>query len=361
MTPSRRAAPLPGAVDGEELISGVSPGDLKPVYFIAGENEWLHQRVAAALLAAAVPEAWRGTDAETVWAAETGEGDAADIARTPPFGSPRRFLRIRVIEGYRSARRKGRKKATEGDSPLVAYMRSPAPSTVLVLSAEERQFREWAGDPLLVAAAECGMVVRCERLKGGQLAAWLASRARETGVNLGPGAADELIERTGDEPLRLESELEKLRAWAGGSGEVTARDVAEVSGMNAPPDVFQFLDILFVERSASRALSVLGRLLAEMHPLQLHALMLNQLRKLIMLRRAVQEGWPDGRIWDQLRIPYSIIQRLSLMVRRTSPARFAELLRAVAAAEASLKRGGNGRSVLEGLVLEVCQGVSLPR
>ena len=345
-----------GAVPGAQVLRGLKSASLAPAYFLAGESAWMRERITAKLRELAVPDAWRGTSVETMWAGEVSEGDAADTADTPPFGSPRRMLLIRSVEDFRPRKRGARKaKTTPDDSPLAKYLRSPSPTTVLVMVSETRSFSDWDGDPILKAARGSGVLVACDPPQKAELSGWVEELAAASSLKLSPGVAGELVERSGGDQLRLEQEIAKLSLWGGeGAGPVTLEQVDLLTGEAAPPDIFRFLDILFVDRNAGKALAMLGQLLFEMHPLQLHAMMAGQMRKLIALKQAVREDWAPGRISKDLKIPFFLVERLTMMVRRTKVERFAELLGALATAEASLKRGGAGRAVLEGFVLEVC-------
>ncbi|MEK7765043.1 MAG: DNA polymerase III subunit delta, partial [bacterium] len=212
-----------------------------------------------------------------------------------------------------------------------------------------------AEEAIARAAAAAGEVVVCDRPEGAELQRWIDGQARSLGVALGEGAAAALVARGGGEPLALRQELMKLASYAGAAGSASLEDVLAVTGELAPPNVFQFLDLLFVERSPNRALGLLARLLDDMHPLQLLAMTVTQLRKLAQLKGALAAGLSDWQLASRLRLPPPLVSRMSLVVRRTPPARMAELLRALGAAEASLKLGGDGRTVLEGLVLESCR------
>jgi len=352
----KSGAAIAGAVPGSLLLDKLKPDSLAPAYFLAGDSVWMRSRVMAGLREVSVPETWRSTSVETVWAVEGGETDLADTAATPPFGSPRRMLLVRALENFRP-RKKGARKAstTPADSPLAAYLRSPSPTTVLVMVSEARTFLDWEGDPIMKAVRECGVLVACDNLENENLTKWISERAAAAGLSLAPGVAVDLAERSGGDQLGLEKEIEKIATWSGGdAGPVTREQVELLAGESAPPNIFHFLDILFVERQAGKALALLGQLIFEMHPLALHAQIATQIRKLIFLKQAVRENWGDGRISKELKFPYFLVGRLTLMVKRTRDERFAELLGALATAEASLKRGGNGRAVLEGFVLEVC-------
>jgi len=352
----KKGPPTAGAVPGAQVLQGLKADSLAPAYFLAGESAWLRGKITAKLREIAVPESWRGTSVETLWAGEVAEADASDTAATPPFGSPRRMLLIRSMEDFRP-RKKGarRAKTTPEDSPLAAYLRSPSPTTVLVMVSESRPFADWEGDPIMKAVRGSGVLVACDPPEPYALSAWVGERAAASGIRLAPGVAEELAERSLGDQLRLEQEIAKISVWGGAdAGPVTMELVDLLTGEGAPPDIFLFLDILFVDRNAGKALAMLGQLLSDRHPLEIHAMMASQIRKLIALKQAVRENWPVGRIAKELKFPFSLVGRLTMMVNRTKVERFAELLGALATAEASLKRGAPGRSVLEGFVLEVC-------
>jgi len=389
------AAPPDGIPTGETALRGLSERTLKAVYFLVGDHAWTQSRLAERIRELAVPEEWRSMNAETVWADEMPEVRVTEMAATPPFGSSRRFVLVRGVEAYRGgasaegaapvetdgeaaaragqeaaaapARRRRTKASKAEATPLVSYVSVPPPDTVLVLTSEKRDLKWWAGDALFEAAESAGAVVAC--LPPADLRGWLAERAVGLGTRIEPAAADELVERAGGDSFLLIRELEKLSAYVGvhgvsasaetpkaaSAGAITVEHVQALTGETAPPSVFAYLDALFVERQPARALSLLARLLDDSHPLELHAMLLTQLRKLVALKGALAAGLTDWQIVSRIRLPYSLVGSLKMMVGRTRPERFAALLRALAQAERELKRGRDGRAVLEDLTLECCR------
>ena len=379
-----------GIPTGETALAALSASNLKPAYFLVGDHAWMRARITKRIMDLAVPEQWRSMNAETMWADEVAEARVADVAVTPPFGSPRRFILVRGVEAYRGGApaeerageasasdagdgdapgdggeapdrpvaRKRRTKAGKAEtSPLVECLERPSPQTVLVLTSEKRDLKWWAGDALFEAAERAGAVVGCVRPVDPR--PWLSREAAELGARLEPDAAEELIERAGTDPLQLARELEKLVCYGGAGGTVpmtiTAEHVQALTGETAFPSVFEYLDALFVERSPARGLSLLARLLEESHPLRLHAMLLGQLRKLVALKGALNDGLTDWQIVGKIKLPYALVGSLKMKVARTRPERFAALLRALAQAERELKRGREGRAVLEDLTLECCR------
>ncbi len=376
----RRTAPAPrGAVSARELLKSFEGKDFKPapVCLITGENAWFRDLILAKLKEMTVPDGWQSSNVDTIRAEETPEGEVADLARTPPFGSSKRIVIARGIEAWRKARARDRdengdeeddksrgkrlRMLTTEDSSLAVYARDPSPSSVLVMTAGRGD--SWDKDCLGKAALGSGAFVVCEALEGRDLESWVEKEAGGLKIGIEPAAVSELIMRTPEDCLSLRRELEKLAVYAGEGKTVTVDDVTALSGELAVPSIFEFLNALFVERAPGRALSLLGRLLEETHPLYLHAMMLMQVRKLVSLREAVARNLPQGQLAGMFRVPYSLVPRVSKVAAATSGARFAAFLQQLAEAEARLKRihaRGNlerfreGREVMETLVIEFC-------
>ena len=334
------------------------------VCLLAGADGWTKERLVARLREAAVETEWRDSATESVWADEVAEAAVVDSAMTPPFGAPRKAVVVRRVESWRpgGAKKKGRgrksKAAVDPPSPLLQYLHDPSPTTALILVSEKWEPEKWEADELgklVEVLGDRGACVECVPPKGQAMATWLEGEAAIMGNTLDRAAAMELVERAGEGTLLLHSELEKLAVHAGRGGRITMEGVRELTGEQVLPNIFQFLDVLFVERRPGRALAMLARLMTEEHPLKLHTMMLNHLKKLLALKAAMAGGMSPGSAASRANVPYWLAERLGMMVQRTPRERFARLLGALADSETALKRGGDGRVVMETFVLKVCR------
>jgi DNA polymerase-3 subunit delta len=355
---------LSGWQSGPQILAR-GAGAVPAVFLLAGDDGWTKEKLVVRLREAAVAPEWRESAIESFWADESPEAAVVDSAMTPPFGSPRKAVVVRKVEEWRpgGGRKRGgrgkKAKAEAGTSaPLLEYLANPSPTTCLVLVSEKWEAEKWDGDEVgqaVAALGKAGALVACTPPKGQEMAAWLEGEATILGNPLDRAAAMELVDRAGEGTLLLHAELEKLSAHAGRGGRITMEGVREVTGETSVPDIFRFLDILFVERRPGRALAALARLMMTEHPLALSAMMLNYLKKLVAFKGAVSAGMPSRSAAAKVRLPQWMADQLAMMVRRTPRERFASLLREMAEAETSLKKGGNYRAVMENLVLRVCR------
>jgi DNA polymerase III delta subunit len=174
-------------------------------------------------------------------------------------------------------------------------------------------------------AAAGGRVTEFPALSRDRMESWLAARARDLDVQLGPGAARALAERVGayvregDVDRRRQSELanaelEKLALYRPG-GTVTREDVAELVGEAVPGSAWAMLDAAGERRTAD-AVALLDRLLGAATPLpvlisQLH----RRLRELIVVREHLDAGTRPPELVRALKVQPFRAQKLAEQAR----------------------------------------------
>jgi DNA polymerase-3 subunit delta len=125
--------------------------------------------------------------------------------------------------------------ALKGDGEeIAAYLEDPTPGVTLVLLAAKPDRRQKAWKRVLDKAT----VTPADAPKGRGVRAFAEGRLRQRKLRIAEEGVFELVERVGQDLRRLVGEIDKLEAYAQGSGkaELSAEDVAAVldRGM-APP------------------------------------------------------------------------------------------------------------------------------
>lgn len=138
---------------------------------------------------------------------------------------------------------------------LAAYLKDPAPFTVLVFDAEKLDQRTRFAHLL----AEHGLIVQLEAA-GANPAQLAMEMARGLGVALEPAAAVRLAEATAGRAARMSVELEKLACYAGERKTIAATDVAALVVEEGSSQVWEFAD-LFAAGERRRALELLDELM----------------------------------------------------------------------------------------------------
>ena len=236
------------------------PGDplpasaLQPLlgtYLISGDEPLLIGEAADAVRAAARRE---GADERTVHHIERGLGwDAVRAAASSlSLFASRRLIEIRIATG---------KPGPEGARVLTGLIEARDP-TLTILIVTGRLEREAQSSAWMRAADTHGAVVTIGPVGSERLSAWLAARARKRGLDLEPGAARLLAERTEGNLLAADQELEKLGLLTAPGSRVTVQTVLGDTADNARFSIYQLSQALGAGDGA-RALRVLSGLRAE--------------------------------------------------------------------------------------------------
>jgi len=343
-------------VSGEELLERLETGKPIPALLLHGEEPYLRDACRAQLIEKFVPEAAR-TWAVSRYSASRGETQAAlDQAQTMAMLSPQQVVFLEEAEAIEKLGEKNREEATE---QLEAYLRNPAPFTVLVLEATKLDQRMKWGKLLF----EKTLVVQCglgedtgERQKGA--VAFARTIAKEEGVEFEKGAAEDLAEFVSADLMRLKTEIEKLATFAGEKKFISRNDVTSLVISEKTTTVWELAGMV-ASRQGKKAQEFLDQLLRDGEvPLEILGAITWMYRKVI--EASELKGMTNG--WQASRALAMNPQRAELALqasRKIPKAQLLASLRALQKADDLLKGGAkDARAVMEFLVTELTIEVS---
>jgi len=343
-------------ISPEELLARLEKGKAIPAILLLGEEPYLRDSCRAELIDRFVPEGSREW-AVSRYSAGRGETQAAmDQAQTMAMLSPQQVV---FLEDAEAIEKLGEKNREESVASLEAYLRNPAPFTLLVVEAKSLDQRMKLGKLL----SEKTLVVECglgENVVERQAAAVALARAigKEQGVEFEKGAAEDLAEFVAADLMRLKTEIEKLTTYAAERKMIRRDDVSALVVSEKTTTVWELADML-ASRQPKKALEFLDRLLRDgEEPLPMLGAMTWMYRKLIEASeiKGVANGWQAARA---LGMRPEQAELALQNARKISKPRLLSGLRALQQADDRLKRGGeDARAVMEFLVTELTSDVS---
>jgi DNA polymerase-3 subunit delta len=199
------------------------------IYVIAGKEESLVNARCRELLDTLLEPSQRVTgllDAET---ASVPASDVLDELRTAPFLTDKRVVLIRGADDFISQNR----------SLLEKYLDHPCPTGRLVLTVKSWDSRT----RLAKALPKVGKLISVTPPSHRELPQRLTEYAREAhDKQLSRDAAELLIELTGDELIRLYSEIDKVALFADTEKVITLKHVESLVGHNRLFNAFAVID-----------------------------------------------------------------------------------------------------------------------
>lgn len=232
-----------------EAIAQAKRGALLPLYVLVGEERFLRDQVVAEIRAAALGGGIAAFNEDKLQAGEVDVDRVISAARTVPMMAPKRFVLVRGVERWDSARdadggdepeeREGRD--GKGASPLdklAAYAAAPIDSTCMVLVAEKIDGRR----KLIAVAKKQGFLVSCETLDARALPPWILDRARLKGHAMEPDVAELLAAIAGPELAYVNDALERLSLYAGEGKPIDEEAVADCVARVRTADTWALVD-----------------------------------------------------------------------------------------------------------------------
>lgn len=241
---------------------------------------------------------------------------------------------------------------TKARAMLERYCAAPSEQATLVLRAGT-----WRAGNLDKLIEQVGVIVRCDEVDRSKAAGWLTRRAQSAhGVAIEPDAVRALIERTGCDLGRLDSDLGKLAANAGGpggAGTITAALVAELVGLTREENAWAIQRVLLTEppeRALGELRVVLGNGKSDA-AVPMSFAMCDLARKLVGAAEGLERGTPPAQIGRELGLWGDATGPVLDAARRMGPGRARALFDRAIGVDAGIKSGSDAERSLELLAL----------
>lgn len=313
--------------------------DSKPIYIIAGKDEFLVAQEVAVLVNQLLTLEqmqmclWRA-DADKVSAVEV-----FDELRTLPFLAEKRVVVISSADDFVSKNREA----------LEKYFENPATTGTLILGVET-----WPSNTRLAKALpKVGELMEVAVMKARELISYICEYARTAqNKNLSYNAAQMLIEFAGEEPGILRNEIDKLAAFVNAAKNITEKDISEVVGHNRAFGAFEVIDSMMAA-NAGKAIEQLRVMFeadkdAEYTILGAFAW---HFRRMFSAAALLQKGErPDFiakkfRIWNQ--------QEFFNIIRKTGLKKIGDCLRQLAEFDYQIKTGrATAQTAIESMIIQ---------
>ena len=266
-------------------------------------------------------------------------GETADLSTPSLFGERRALL-------VTDARHLPEVAARE----LAAYLASPAPDALLVLSATVgERARVPAG---LVKLVQPVGEVREVKVARKDLPGWVARRAKAKALELAPDTASAIVERLGEDPAALDQALDQLGSAFPGS-RVTRELVAEQFRGLGDQHVWDLCDRAFARDLPGSMRSLATLLQSGEDALPILGGIASRLRDLVRVR-SLPDRMPPGDLARAagLRFEWQA-RRYRESARRFSMEELVDIHERVVEADRALKSGATGDVVLPVLVMAI--------
>lgn len=174
--------------------------------------------------------------------------------------------------------------------------------------------------------------------KGQQLTSWIIQRARKSGGEFEPAAADHLASVVGEDIRTVDQEIVKLLTYVNYERPVSIDDIQNLTEGVQEGAIFDFVDALG-NRNRKKAIKEYHRLLADQDPQRVFGMIIRQFRLLLLSREILDHNGGEADISSQLKTHPYVSRKIASQARQFSQIQLEGIYHRLLDIDSELKTG----------------------
>ena len=179
------------------IVSDIKKGDIKPIYFLMGEEPYYIDKISDYIEKTVLDEAEKGFNQQVMYGRDASIEDIVASAKRYPMMAERQVLIVKEAQDLSRTIEK-----------LVSYAQNPQPTTVLVINYKYKKLDK--RKKLHKAIAKSGLIFESKKLYDNQVSDWIRRVLSGKKYQIEPKAAHMLVEFLGTDLSKIANELDKL-------------------------------------------------------------------------------------------------------------------------------------------------------
>ena len=181
----------------KSIITDIKNGDIKPIYFLMGEEPYYIGKISDYIEKNMLNEAEKGFNQVIMYGRDVSVEEIVSSAKRYPMMAERQIIIVKEAQDLSRTIEK-----------LVSYAENPQPTTVLVLNYKYKKLDK--RKKLHKAIAKKGLIYESKKLYDNQVPNWISSVLGEKNYRIEPKASQMLVEFLGTDLSKINNELDKL-------------------------------------------------------------------------------------------------------------------------------------------------------
>ncbi len=205
--------------DVRQLVTAIKKGDLKPIYFLMGEEAYYIDKISDFIEENVLDEADKGFNQMVLYGRDVTIDDIVGNAKRYPMMAERQVVIVKEAQDLSRTIEK-----------LVQYAQNPQPSTVLVFNYKYKKLDKRKA--LYKAINKVGVVYESKKLYENQVPDWIRRVLKGQRYDISPKAAQMLVEFLGTDLSKVNNELNKLKIVLPEGTQITPEHIEENIGIS---------------------------------------------------------------------------------------------------------------------------------
>lgn len=182
----------------KKIVSDIKKGDIRPVYFLMGEEPYYIDRISKYIEANVLQEEEKGFNQMVLYGRDVSVDDIVSNAKRFPMMAQKQVVIVKEAQDLSRSIEK-----------LVDYCENPQTSTVLVICYKYKKIDK--RKKLYKTIAKTGIIFESKRLYEDKVAGWIQKVLKGRNYQISPKASEMLVEFLGNDLGKIDNELQKLQ------------------------------------------------------------------------------------------------------------------------------------------------------
>lgn len=305
------------------LIEDLEKNDIKPVYLLYGEEDYLKQQYTSKLRDTCIPRE-DTINFNRFTGKETDVEEVINLAQTMPFFADRRLIILEDTRFFKST-----------CEELVEYIPNIPDTTCLVFVENEIDKRT----RLYKAIKAKGRISEFKQQDTKTIIKWILGILKRENKNITEATLHLFLEKTGSDMNNIHQELEKLLCYTLNQEMITAEDVEAVCTVQTTNRIFDMINAI-ADRKQQKALELYYDLLSlKEPPMRILFLISRQFNLLMQVKDLQRLGKDKGEISEKTGLHGFVIGKYMAQAKAFSMEQLKEAVEDCVQSEADVKLG----------------------
>lgn len=181
-----------------QIVQAIKRGDIKPIYFLMGEEPYYIDKIAAYIESNLLLEEEKGFNQMVLYGRDTTIDEIISNAKRYPMMAERQVVIIKEAQDL-----------SRSIDKLESYAENPQATTTLVFCYKYKKIDK--RKKLYKLISKTGVMFEGKRLYENQVAGWIQNTLKSRDYQISPKAAQMLVEFLGMDLSKIDNELQKLQ------------------------------------------------------------------------------------------------------------------------------------------------------
>lgn len=210
-----------------KIINDIKAGNIKPIYFLMGEEPYYIDRITEYLEENLLTEDEKGFNQMVLYGRDTTIDDIVANAKRYPMMAERQVVIVKEAQ-----------ELSRTIDQLEKYAENPQPTTVLVIAYKYKTLDK--RKKVTKALEKHGLVYESKKMYDNKVGEWIKRVLQGRGYGIEPKAMAMLVEFLGNDLSRIANELTKLEIILPKGSTITPNHIEENIGFSKDFNAFEF-------------------------------------------------------------------------------------------------------------------------